>query len=377
MIAKLVGEPPRLGPLQPVNASPSHTRLREILSLMAVFSLCVICGFVLGRLAAGWSASLLHDMNHGGLMTCEKCHHPIGRVKRWLSLPSVKCSQCRRRQLWPLGSAIGLSVLFTVYAFCLLDPLILGQNVEEVLPEGPLEWDRLPFHLALIFLLWTATVTDFLDYMIPDAIIYVGIAIALVAATWSGELQMIHIWVNWDVAPNGPNGEFRPVEIFGPYRPMWMSQHQHGHGLAWSLAGLLTGGTITWLVRFLGGKILGAPALGGGDVTLMAMIGAFIGWQPTLCVLALAPLAGVVLGLGCRLITGRTFVAFGPYLAFSTYIVLISWRFLWADWLTLRDIFSHWPTVVGLVAGALIGMCLLLLLVRILRSLPADRLTRR
>lgn len=366
-------------------ASPKATLTRFVLllqftglhRLFTVFSICAICGFVLGRLAAGWSASMLYDMNHGGLMACTKCQYPVGRFRRWLAVPSVKCSQCRRRQWWPLGSAIGLSTLFVVYAFCLLDPLVLGQNVDEVQPGGPLEWDRLPFHLSLIFLLWTATVTDFLDYMIPDEIIYPGIAIALVAATWSGELQMIHIWVNWGEPSIGPNGEFRPVELYGPYLPNWLSNHQHWHGLAWSLAGLLTGGIVTWLVRLLAGKILGAPALGGGDVTLMAMIGAYIGWQPTLCVLALAPLAGVVLGLACRLVTGRSFVAFGPYLAFSTYIVLISWRFLWADWLSLRDIFSHWPTVVGMVSGAIVGMCLLLGLIRIFRSLPTDRLSRR
>lgn len=340
----------------------------EHIDLLTVVIICGVIGFVLGRFTAGWSATMLHDMNHGGLMQCARCQHPIGRVARWLALPSVKCGQCRKRQRWPLRSAVGLSALFMFYAFCLFDPLIQGQSVHEVRPDGDLLWSRLPFHLSLIFLIWTATVTDFLDYVIPDEVIGAGLLIAMTGAVWSGELQMIHIWVDWDEAS---------VSLDGPYLPDWMKNHHHWHGLAWSMAGMLTGGLVTWLVRFLGGKILGSPALGAGDVTMMAMVGAYIGWQPTLCALALAPIAGAVLGVGCRVITGRTFVAFGPYLAFSTYVVLCAWRFLWADWLCLRDIFSHWPTVCGLLFGALAGMCLLLSLQRIVRSLPADRVGRR
>ncbi|MCL0324223.1 A24 family peptidase, partial [Escherichia coli] len=86
-----------------------------------------------------------------------------------------------------------------------------------------------------------------------------------------------------------------PVEIYGPYLPDWMKNHPHLHGLAWSLAGMLAGGGIIWLGRVSSRLILGQPAIGFGDVTLMAMIGAFIGWQPVLCAMAVAPVCGVIL----------------------------------------------------------------------------------
>jgi len=271
----------------------------------------------------------------------------------------------RTKLFWPLLTSVSLGTLFVGYSWLLLEADGGCQRLDEVQPSAPLHLYRLPFHLTLLFLLTVAVVTDFLDYVIPDDVIVVGILIAIVGAFASGELQIIHIWVNWDAVIPG---------IQGPYLPDWMKQHQHLHGLAWSLAGLAAGATLTWLIRSSSHLILGYPALGLGDVTLMAMIGAFIGWQPVLCVLGIAPLAGLIVGLVTRVISGRSFVAYGPYLAVSAVIVMSSWRWLWADFFTLRDIFSHWPSVAGLVAGSYVTLLVLLLLLRGFRSLPAKRL---
>jgi len=325
-------------------------------------------GCLLGRLSAGWAASMLDGMNCGGLLRCSACEGPVSRRRRWLSLMPLRCSCGIARVItWHIGSTIGLGLLFTLFAWCLLSPDVAAQAIHEVRPDGRMLWGRLPFHLTLIFLLWVATLTDLLDYVIPDEVIYPGILIAVVSAFVVGELQMIHIWVNWDEAY---------VSLYGPYLPEWMKNHHHLHGLAWSVAGCLTGASITWLIRDLSGRILGQPALGGGDVTLMALIGAFLGWQPTLCVLAIAPLAGILVGTVVRLFTGRTFVAYGPYLACSACIVMCTWRWMWADYLTLRDIFGHWPSVAGLIAFAFASMAILLLLLRLFRALPTESMRR-
>ncbi len=68
-------------------------------------------------------------------------------------------------------------------------------------------------------------------------------------------------------------------------------------GLLTALVGMAAGGGLIWLVRIIGGHALGREAMGFGNVTLMAMIGAFLGWQTCLIVFFLAPLAGLVLGL--------------------------------------------------------------------------------
>ena len=108
----------------------------------------------------------------------------------------------------------------------------------------------------------------------------------------------------------------------------------------------------------------------------MALTGSLIGWQPTLCVLAIAPLAGLVIGMLAWMLTGRTFVAFGPYLAFSAVMVICTWRWLWADYFTLRDIFGHWPSVLGLVGMSFAALLILLTFLRVFRSLPAKSLKR-
>ncbi len=94
---------------------------------------------------------------------------------------------------------------------------------------------------------------------------------------------------------------------------MDVKHHQHIHGFIWSLSGLLTGAGLMWLARVAANVILGVPAIGFGDVTLLAMIGAFMGWQPPLCALAIAPLSRESFwGSEATDHHRRSFVAFGP-----------------------------------------------------------------
>ena len=320
-------------------------------------------GLLLGRLAAGWAAELMVGFHDGDLLVCSSCSTPVPARRRWFSCLPIRCHcESARVVRWHLWSALILAGLFGLFSWLLLD--CRCQTVDEVRPATALIYGRLPFHLSLIFLLWVATLTDLLDYVIADPVVMVGIVIAVVAAWVTGELQTIHVWVNWDDAIEG---------LRGPYLPQWMKDYQHLHGLVWSIAGLVTGAGLTWIVRRMSHAILGHPALGLGDVTLMAMIGAYIGWQPTLCVLAIAPLTSVVAGVFVQVICRRSFVAYGPYLALSAYIVICTWRWLWADYFTLRDIFSHWPSVAGLICLALFSLAILLGLLRLFRAMPVSR----
>lgn len=323
-------------------------------------------GLLLGRFAAAWASEMLDGMNSGGLLRCGACNRQVPTSTRWCWPSIIRCSCGNAPPVrWHLASSLCLSFLFVLFSWLLID--LQCQTVDEVRPASSLATSRLPFHLTLIFLLCVATLTDLLDYVVPDEVVYAGILIAVIGATASGDLQLIHIWVNWDDVIPG---------VQGPYLPEWMKHHQHLHGLAWSLSGMICGASLTWLVRWLSHKILGYPALGLGDATLMAMIGAFIGWQPTLCVLAIAPMTGMIVGLAVRLLTGRSFVAYGPYLACSAVIVLCTWRWLWADFLTLRDIFSHWPSIAGLIGFSFAALIILLLILRVFRAVPTKSLRR-
>lgn len=331
---------------------------------MFTYLLIFIFGLFAGRLAAVWAAATIDPSMPVGLRCCDVCldRPSLFRQLLW-ALPRVPCRKCSAKgRTWPFFASISLAVLFSAFAWLLLEQNC--QSVTEVRPSMALWQNRLPFHLLFIFLLTTATITDFLDYVIPDFVVLPGALVAILWAIVSGELQMIHVWVDWD---------YDLVALYGPYLPEWMKDHQHLHGFIWSLSGLVTGAGLMWAARSAAFLILGVPAIGFGDVTLMAMIGAFMGWQPTLCALAIAPLVGMVLGFGGRILTGRSFVAFGPYLCIAAFVVLCTWRWLW-EGLRLKIIFSHWPTIAGMVAGSFVAFCILLVGLRIFRATPAAKL---
>ncbi len=327
----------------------------------------IIVGAVLGRLAAGWAAQVLYDIRSTNLACCLQCQTACTAMQRWCGLGVIRCGQCGNRwsACWPLASSLVLTSVFAGYAWLLT--VQDCQYVAEVQPATEMHLLRMPFHLAFLFLLTVATLTDLLDYVIPDEVIIVGVLIAVIGATVSGDLQIIHIWVNWDAQIPG---------MQGPYLPDWIKHHQHLHGLAWSLAGMIGGASFVWFVRIISSGILGQAAMGFGDVALMAMIGAFIGWQPALCAITIAPVTAIVVGLVVRVTAGRSFVAFGPYLAVSAVIVLCTWRWIWAEPLLIRDVFSHWPSVLGLVGGALAALAILLGGLRMFLAMPTDTMRR-
>ena len=85
---------------------------------------------------------------------------------------------------------------------------------------------------------------------------------------------------------------------------VWFRGGTDWQGLLSALVGMAAGGGLVWLVRIIGTAALRREAMGFGDVTLMAMIGAFLGWQPCLLIFFLAPVAGLVVGV-LRLILFR------------------------------------------------------------------------
>ncbi|MFK7817183.1 MAG: prepilin peptidase [Planctomycetaceae bacterium] len=220
------------------------------------------------------------------------------------------------------------------------------QVTEGVVPTPFWFYGRFGYHLFLFTLLTLAIGTDLRNYTIADLLMIVGAVTGVGLATLSGDLQTVHIWIDWN------QETFR-----GPYRPEWLSEHQHLHGLAWSLAGLTIGAGLTWLLRFTAQSVLQRPALGLGDVTLMGMVGSFTGWQPVILILLLAPLLAIAIGLAVWITTRRAFIAYGPYLALATIIVLCSWRRIWMT--DLRLLFGHTRSLLilgGAAGGSLVGL---------------------
>ena len=87
-----------------------------------------------------------------------------------------------------------------------------------------------------------------------------------------------------------------------------------------SLIGLVAGGGTLFVVAWAYETITKREGMGGGDVKLLAMIGAWLGWKAVLFTLFFASLSGTLIGGGAMLIQrqGRHYaIPFGPFLAFS------------------------------------------------------------
>jgi leader peptidase (prepilin peptidase)/N-methyltransferase len=241
-------------------------------------------------------------------------------------------------------------------------------DCHEVRPDLFWFYGRTLGHLVLIALLIAATATDLQDFIIPDEFTTPGMLLGVLLATASGDTQIMHLWVDW----NHPL-----VEVYGQWIPDWIRDHPHWHGLAWSTAGLITGGGMTWLCRIVSSVALKQESLGFGDVTLMAMIGSFLGWQPMVFVFLLAPLCAILIGMAVRTLTNRPFVPYGPYLSLAAVIVLLTWKWLWQleipGVLSIRRLFGD-AIGLGILAGvAIVAFIILLGVVRLYRLIPGKQ----
>jgi len=62
--------------------------------------------------------------------------------------------------------------------------------------------------------------------------------------------------------------------------------------------------------------------MGGGDIKLMAMIGAFLGWEKAILTFLIAPFFGIIVGGIQKLRTGNSTFPYGPYLVLAALIAL-------------------------------------------------------
>ncbi|WP_426115885.1 prepilin peptidase [Pseudomonas sp. DSP3-2-2] len=95
-----------------------------------------------------------------------------------------------------------------------------------------------------------------------------------------------------------------------------------GDALWGAVAGYLTLWSVFWLFKLVTGK----EGMGQGDFKLLAMLGAWGGWQILPLTILLSSLVGAVLGLimlRVRNVATSTPIPFGPYLAIAGWIALL------------------------------------------------------
>ena len=259
-----------------------------------------------------WQKSVLWPGSH-----CPRCLTAIAAqdnipIASWFALRG-ECRNCGLgiSPRYPLIE----SLVGTLFAGVYVAYVIYGRTLVFWGPFPTSISVGLAYHLVLVALLVAATFIDYDLTIIPDQITIPGMIVGVGL------------------------GAFYP-EI----RPEPMNANTNWAGFVVGLTGLLAGGGLTFSVRLLGSLALRREAMGFGDVTLMAMIGAFLGWQVAALTFFLAPffglshaLAKLVVYVGKRL-SGTSVtsadreIPFGPYLSMAAIALLLSWPWLWPGW---------------------------------------------
>jgi leader peptidase (prepilin peptidase)/N-methyltransferase len=104
-------------------------------------------------------------------------------------------------------------------------------------------------------------------------------------------------------------------------------------GIAAALAGAATGFAVLWAVGAIGTRLFKEDAMGGGDIKMMAMVGAFVGWQGVLLTIFLGAVIGTVIGVPLSVLlrhrlqrseSGKVHLPFGVFLAIGAAISFLA-----------------------------------------------------
>ena len=239
-------------------------------------------------------------------------------------------------------------------------------------PQAVLLW-RYVYHMVLIEALVVATFIDYDLRIIPDGVTLPAMCVGVVGAVALGQVFIVPAWFQlndlshfitmiYDVWGDGnPPAWLKTVSgwwwMSGDEGPTWFAQYPHWHGLLVSLAGLVVGGGVVWIVRFVGHLVLRQEAMGFGDVILLAMIGSFLGWQPTLMVFAIAPVVALVVVAVTWLFFPQREIPYGPYLSIAALIVIIFWKWLWV---AFAHVFELGPMLPFFAIAMVLGLYVLL-----------------
>jgi len=223
---------------------------------------------------------------------CPKCNHRI----RWFdNIPLFsyvvlggKCRDCKTGISLRYPFVEFITAFFFV-AFYATDIIGIFGNATSMAVFA--------IHCALISALIAITFIDFDLRIIPDEISVGGTVVALCL----GALL--------------PGVMFPIPQFFGGLEP-------HLAGCLTSMLGAAVGAGMTYATGELGRLAFKKEAMGLGDVKLMAMLGGLLGWQAAVVIFFIAPFAGLVIALPRKLITGDSYIAYGPFLAIACVVYI-------------------------------------------------------
>jgi leader peptidase (prepilin peptidase)/N-methyltransferase len=147
----------------------------------------------------------------------------------------------------------------------------------------------LPFDLIFVTAITALIFIDAEHMILPNAITYPGIAFSLIARV---AIPFLMGTPHFDDLPMLLNGVLAGM-------PIWAAS------LVGALLGALAGGGSLWLMGWIWEKLRGVEAMGLGDVKMMFMVGAYLGWRLTILNIFLGVFSGSLIGIGLMLRQGK------------------------------------------------------------------------
>lgn len=173
------------------------------------------------------------------------------------------------------------------------------------------------FDLVFVTALVALIFIDAEHMLLPNAITYPGIVFAVIARL---ALPYLVGPAAFEDLPSLAGG------LFSTW-PLWAAS------LGSAALGALVGGGSLWLVGWLWERLRGVEAMGLGDVKMMFMVGAYLGWRLTILTIFFGVLSGSIIGIGLMARRGeknmQMQLPFGIFLGIgSIFSLLIGWRII-------------------------------------------------
>jgi leader peptidase (prepilin peptidase)/N-methyltransferase len=169
----------------------------------------------------------------------------------------------------------------------------------------------LAFDLVFVAAVTALVFIDAEHMILPNAITYPGIMFSLVA----------RVAIPYLVGE--PYFDDLPMLLNGPLAgmPLWAAS------LLGAFLGALIGGGSLWLMGWTWEKLRGIEAMGLGDVKMMFMVGAYLGWRLTILNIFLGVLSGSLIGMALMMRKGRgnmqMLLPFGVFLGIGAIAALL------------------------------------------------------
>ncbi|MDQ6960986.1 MAG: prepilin peptidase [Mariprofundaceae bacterium] len=152
--------------------------------------------------------------------------------------------------------------------------------------------------IVLVSLLLVLSIIDLETELLPNTLTFPGIALGLLYNLWAGDIYS-------------------------------------------SLIGAFAGYFVFWSVATVFFMLTKKHGMGGGDFKLLAMLGAFLGWQSLPLIILFASLSGTVISVIYLIISrkgSQTRIRFGPFLAAAGIVWLLWGPQIWQWYLDLAKV---------------------------------------